>query len=164
MSILDTRSDSLLKNIVNGAEAGFLATLPMSILMVLGWMLLPEEEQYPLPPREITGEVLKEAGVGHRMDEQELTAATVFSHFVFGAAAGAGYGLLEEGLPLHPGVKGALAGLAVWVGSYLGWIPALRILTPATRHPMRRNALMIFVHLVWGAVLGVAFERSKKET
>ena len=33
----------------------------------------------------------------------------------------------------------------------MGWVPALNLLEPATEHPARRNALMIAVHLVWGA-------------
>ena len=44
-------------------------------------------------------------------------------------------------------------GLGVWAMSYLGWIPAARILTPAHRHPLRRNLLMIAAHIVWGLTL-----------
>ena len=44
-------------------------------------------------------------------------------------------------------------GLGVWAMSYLGWIPAVRILTPAHRHPLRRNLLMIAAHIVWGLTL-----------
>ena len=156
------RSDRSIDELLKGAAAGFIATIPMSILIVAGWMLLPKQEQYALPPREVTGEVLDKAGLEDRMDEQQLTAATLLFHFGFGAATGAGYGLFENRLRLHPAVKGAVAGLAVWVGSFLGWIPAFEILKPATRHPLRRNALMIFVHLVWGAVLGLVFEKFNK--
>jgi uncharacterized membrane protein YagU involved in acid resistance len=55
---------------------------------------------------------------------------------------------------MNPDLKkktGAAAGLAVWLASYMGWIPAVGNLEPATRHPARRNALMIVAHLVWGA-------------
>jgi hypothetical protein len=51
-------------------------------------------------------------------------------------------------------MKGAAYGVAVWTGSYLGWIPTLGLLKPATRHPAERNALMLAAHLVWGAALG----------
>jgi uncharacterized membrane protein YagU involved in acid resistance len=44
-------------------------------------------------------------------------------------------------------------GLGVWALSYLGWIPAARILAPAYRHPVRRNLLMIAAHVVWGLTL-----------
>ncbi|HAE50229.1 MAG: hypothetical protein CMO30_07955 [Tistrella sp.] len=46
----------------------------------------------------------------------------------------------------------------MWAASYLGWIPAARILKPATRHPWRRNLLMIAAHLVWGASLAKGLE------
>jgi hypothetical protein len=32
-------------------------------------------------------------------------------------------------------------------------VPALEILAPATRHPWRRNLLMIMAHVVWGVTL-----------
>jgi uncharacterized membrane protein YagU involved in acid resistance len=66
-----------------------------------------------------------------------------------------------------PGKKaGAVAGTAVWLASYMGWIPAVGTLAPATRHPARRNALMIGVHLVWGASTAAAIRelRLARET
>jgi hypothetical protein len=39
----------------------------------------------------------------------------------------------------------------------MGWLPALGILQPATKHPAQRNALMIVAHLVWGSVTGLVF-------
>ena len=49
---------------------------------------------------------------------------------------------------------GLTAGVAIWAGSYLGWLPAMGILSPATRHPWRRNLLMIVAHIIWGVTLG----------
>ncbi len=57
---------------------------------------------------------------------------------------------------MPPALAGAGFGLAVWAGSYLGWLPAAGILRPATEHPPRRVALMIAAHLVWGASAGLA--------
>jgi hypothetical protein len=56
-------------------------------------------------------------------------------------------------------LAGAGFGVAVWAGSYLGWLPAAGILSPATEHPPRRNALMIASHVVWGATAGVVFDK-----
>ena len=53
-------------------------------------------------------------------------------------------------------MTGALAGGGVWMASYLGWLPGMGILKPATRHPGRRNALMLGAHLVWGAATALA--------
>ena len=32
----------------------------------------------------------------------------------------------------------------------MGWIPAFGVLKPATEHPLRRNAVMLGAHFVWG--------------
>jgi ribosomal protein S12 methylthiotransferase accessory factor YcaO len=45
---------------------------------------------------------------------------------------------------------GAAAGGAVWLGSYMGWIPAFGVLKPATKHPLRRDAVMLGAHFAWG--------------
>jgi len=94
-----------------------------------------------------------------KVPEGEMVAVTLLSHFGYGAAAGAVYSLLEKNIPLEAAIKGALAGVAVWVGSYLGWLPAMGILTPATRHPLRRNLLMIVAHLVWGVTMGAVLRK-----
>src|SRR5688500_16069391 len=149
-----------MNRILSGALAGLAATAPMSLAMKLMHEQLPREEQYPLPPREIAEEVAEKAGVVEHMDEGQRQAATWASHFAYGAACGALYGALSgEGADERPVLAGAGFGLAVWAGSYLGWLPAAGILAPATKHPARRNALMIAAHLVWGATAGLAVER-----
>ena len=152
------------RDLRRGGMAGLIATIPMTISMLLGWRLLPKRERYPLPPREIIGEFTERMG-GRESDftETELTAATLLAHFGYGALTGSTYALIERKIPLRSSLKGALAGLFIWVVSYLGWIPAVRILTPATRHPWRRNLLMIFAHLVWGLTLGEVIRRSDSE-
>jgi uncharacterized membrane protein YagU involved in acid resistance len=141
--------DSLLS-----AVAGFVATVPMTIFMVLLHRRLPEEEQYPLPPREITMKAADEAGVIDHLSPEARSAATLITHFGFGAAAGALYGAVADSIPLPSRLKAVLFGLGVWSVSYLGIFPALGVLTPATEHPPRRNALMIAAHVVWGLALG----------
>ena len=98
------------------------------------------------------------------MTDGQLTAATLFSHFGYGALFGAAYALMEKRVPLRSGVKGVLAGILLWAGSYLGWLPALRLLKPATRHPWRRNALMILAHIVWGLTLGETTRKLESDT
>jgi putative membrane protein len=147
-------SDLSIRKIVKGAAAGFIATAPMSISMLIGWMLLPGREKYPLPPRLITEEITEQVGIEDQMTEDQLVGLTIFSHFGYGALFGSIYALFEKRMPMHSSLKGGLAGLALWIGSYLGWLPALGILRPATRHPWRRNLLMILAHLVWGVTLG----------
>jgi putative membrane protein len=152
--LFTSESDLSLRKLLKGAAAGFVATAPMSVSMLIGWMLLPRPEKYPLPPRLITEEITERVGLEDRMGEDQLVGLTIFSHFGYGALFGAVYALFDNRIPMHSGLRGALAGMALWVGSYLGWLPALGILRPATRHPWRRNLLMIIAHLVWGVTLG----------
>ena len=149
-----------MNRILSGALAGLAATAPMTLAMKLMHEQLPRDEQYPLPPREITEEMAEKVGAVEHMGEAERVAATWASHFAYGAASGALYGALSgRGADARPALAGVGFGLAVWAGSYLGWLPAAGVLAPATKHPARRNALMIAAHVVWGATTGLLVER-----
>ena len=139
--------------LIQGAAAGLVATLPMTLFMRSAWKRLPAYEKYALPPRQITREVLTPRRFW-KMGAEKQTALTLLFHFLFGAAVGSVYGVVEDRIPLQNAVKGPLAGLLVWASSYLGWIPAMGILPPATEHPWRRNVLMVVAHLIWGVTLG----------
>lgn len=173
-------------NLKAGALAGLAATVPMTLLMLLGYrFLLRSEEQYPLPPAEITeqiveavtGEETPAAGAGASQSYPDtpnpvpaaaaarsetgvagtMPALTLAAHLGYGAAIGAAYGALPARMPgaaLSPEAKGIVWGLAVWTTSYLGWLPLVHVLRPATEHPARRTALMIAAHVLWGAVAG----------
>ena len=129
-----------------GGIAGFVGTLVMTSAMSRGHRRLPPEDRYPLTPREIVDSTFDKAGI--EPTNEAAKDATLASHFLYGAACGA---LIAVGDPKPSEGKGAVAGAGVWLASYLGWIPAVGILKPATDHPWRRNLLMIGVHLVWGA-------------
>jgi uncharacterized membrane protein YagU involved in acid resistance len=148
---------------LQGAAAGLIATLPMTIFMQAAWMQLPARELHPLPPRQITRKFLKQLGVHRRLSQTSQAVLTWLLHFLFGAMAGSLYGIMEEKFPIRNPVKGSLAGMTLWTGSYLGWIPALGILPPATRHPWRMNLLMIVAHLIWGVSLGVLSKELNSE-
>jgi len=144
--------------LMNGALAGFVATAPMSAFMWTARELLPPAEQYPLPPNQIVADVAAKAGVEEAAAGPDHALATAAAHFGYGAAAGALYAVLPHQISPSPALNGILFGLLVWSGSYLGLLPALGILRPATEHPAPRNALMIAAHVVWGATLGVAVD------
>ncbi|RUW89930.1 hypothetical protein EOA19_22970 [Mesorhizobium sp. M7A.F.Ca.US.010.02.1.1] len=118
-----------------GALAGLAATMAMTSAMRRFHGLLNGTNRYPLPLREIVDRM------NSGRDERQARTNS-------GAMTGAVFALL----PRHRG-SGILYGLGVWTASYLGWIPAARILAPAWRHPAERNLLMIAVHIVWGTVL-----------
>lgn len=144
-----------MNEMTTGALAGFAATVPMTWAMEVLHRRLPDHERHPLPPREITERVAAEAGVADDLSETEHVGLALAGHFGYGTVAGALYGPVARHLPLPPVAAGMAYGLAVWAGSYLGLLPALGIMSPATRHPPRRTGVMIAAHLVWGAALGV---------
>ena len=149
-----------MNRILLGALAGLAATGPMTLAMKLMHEQLPREERYPLPPRQVTEGLARKAGVNEQLDEEEREAATWVSHFAYGATCGALYGAVSgEKVDEHALLAGVGFGLAVWAGSYLGWLPAAGIISPATEHPARRTALMIAAHAVWGATTAVGVER-----
>ncbi len=128
-----------------GAIAGFAATLAMTAAMRRMHEKLPLKERYPLTPREIVDSA---AGEAKSNRENEVAKdVTTAAHFAYGAATGALLGAAN--VTLGP-VSGGLGGVGVWLASYMGWIPGVRLLKPATLHPPRRNALMIAAHVVWG--------------
>ena len=143
----------LLHRILLGTISGTVATGPMSVAMILLHRRLPLHERYPLPPRRITARLAEKTGLGKYLDSDDRDTVTLISHFAYGGLAGALYSVASDRQRQGP-VKGALFGLVVWAVSYHGWLPAARILSPATEHPERRNLLMIVAHLIWGAVLG----------
>jgi hypothetical protein len=104
--------------------------------------VLPDDERYPLPPREIVDRTVP------AVDETKARSKTLLAHFGFGGLTGALFALM-------PGFRGGgvAYGIGVWTLSYLGWIPAARFLAPAHRHPLRRNLLMMAAHVIWGLTL-----------
>jgi uncharacterized membrane protein YagU involved in acid resistance len=123
-----------------GGIAGFVATMAMTSAMRRLHRQLPPKERYPLTPREI---------VDSAFDPPAAAAPdiTLIAHFAYGAGCGA---LIAAANPRIGRVGGAAAGGAVWLTSYMGWLPAFGILKPATEHPLRRDIVMLGAHFVWG--------------
>lgn len=137
---------------LRGAIAGTVATIPMTLVMARLFRELPESQRYPLPPRLIMENLSRRTPLRGLPNEATLTEVTLTAHFVYGAATGAIFPYLERHSETNV-LRGAVYGVGVWAASYLGWIPAAHILTPATHHPAKRNALMLLAHLVWGSAL-----------
>ena len=148
-------------DLLKGALSGAIATVPMTVAMVAMHRALPPSEKYPLPPSLITENLEQKAGVVDQVDRKEHRALTMVSHFGYGALCGGLFALaLHTRAPRTSTSVGAgvLFGLGVWGTSYLGLLPALRLLGSAKNIPPRRNALMIAAHVVWGAALGLALK------
>jgi putative membrane protein len=143
-----------------GSIAGAVATAPMTATMMALHRMLPRHQQTPLPPHVAAENAADAVGAGEAMDaagEDGRKGVALAAHFSYGAAAGAAYAPLAGKSGLHPAAEGALYGLAVWGGSYLGLMPATGLYNSATDEPAERNIMMIAAHVVWGASLGIVF-------
>lgn len=161
MSTPDDDRLKLRSRLLIGGIAGFVGTMAMTAAMRRLHRRLPAEERYPLTPREIVDSGSKQLGLP--IAGEAAKDVTTVAHFAYGAACGA---MIAAMNPDPKKRTGAAAGAAIWLASYMGWIPAVGTLEPATRHPARRNMLMIGVHLIWGAATAAAIRelREARET
>ena len=148
---------------LRGTVAGTIATLPMTLFMLAMHQLLPRWQRYALPPEEITREATERMQVRQHMTRPQELGATLVSHFGYGASMGLFYSLFVEPWSLATAFKGMLFGLLIWAGSYLGWLPAANFSVAAPKEPLRRNALMIVAHLIWGTTTAFASNALKKK-
>jgi uncharacterized membrane protein YagU involved in acid resistance len=144
--------------LLQGGIAGLVATGPMSVFMLATRRFLPKRHRYALPPEIITEELAQRMHVRWHMNKVQVEAATVVSHFGYGAAMGTLYGSSRNKIPLPSPVKGILFGLIVWAASYLGLLPLIGMSESGRSEPGRRNLLMIAAHVVWGVTLGLVAE------
>lgn len=145
----------LVKRIATGAIAGFLATAPMTVAMMLMQRWFAPRHYGPLSPRQVTDNLTSILGLPQKTQAQH-DRLTLAAHYSYGAAVGMLYPLLNS-LPLPVVLTGAWHGLLVWAGSYLGLLPSTGLLDSATERPRRRNLLMITAHLIWGISLGAVY-------
>ena len=143
--------------VVAGAIGGFVATVPMTTVMGVLHRQLPWWQRFRLPPREITTNLLAKTGVRHRVPRETESVAVAAGHFAYGAAAGAIYGALPW--TRRDLTSGVLYGLAVWAGSYGGWLPAAGLAAPLGRRTKEHIVLMVLAHVMWGSVLGASVRR-----
>jgi putative membrane protein len=139
----------------NGALAGMIATLPMTLFMLLMARVLPKWQHYDLPPEALTDELAERAGVKEHLEKPERVVAALIAHMGYGTAMGTVYPLFAKNISFPSILRGIVFGLGVWIVSYLGLLPALQMKTTAQQEPLQRNLLMIAAHVIWGATLGI---------
>lgn len=147
-------STGMARVITKTLVAGLISTTAMTIVMEMLYRTLPRDEQYALPPEEIAT-VAEMKVLGKPLNPSQHMIFTLVSHFGYGITLAGIYSVIAKKLPFPPLINGVSYGIAVWVGSYYGWLPAFRVLPSATEFPPERRTLMIIAHLVWGAVLGI---------
>lgn len=133
---------------MQGAVAGVAATGVMSVVMVAGSRAGLMRDQ---PPKRIARKLL---GAKHRRRPGEGVLGAL-THFGFGAASGALFGLAtRKRTPQVP--LGVAYALGIWLVSYQGWVPGLNILPPLHRDRPGRPLVMGTGHVVYGTALVLA--------
>lgn len=143
-------SEQVIGTVVRGLVVGAAATVLMSAVMVAAQRagLMGK-----LPPERVVERGAEAAGASPEGHEVDMLAGV--AHVGFGAVAGAGFGPLAFWLrPRAPEAVAIPWALAIWLVSYFGWIPALRILPPPNKDRPGRAASMLAAHLVYGLALG----------
>ncbi len=140
--------------LVRGAADGVVATAVMSAAMLLAKRSCAMGE---MPPEKITARFLNRAGVPRTAEQQDALA--IAFHFAFGAVGGACFRLAAARIPAPAVPLGMAYGTGIWAVSYMGWVPALRIMPPADRDRRGRQLAMIAGHLMYGSTLGLLVAR-----
>lgn len=138
-----------------GGIAGVLATLPQSGVV---WGMRRAGVYQRRPPPEVIVEDLTSKTGSPPPGPARSAPVKLAAHFGFGAAGGAGYGLLTSVVPVHP-LTGVLTGLGIWKGSYDGWIPALGIMPPPEEDEQGRVVTMVLAHVAYGLALALVLRR-----
>lgn len=108
------------------------------------------------PPERIVERGAEAADVPTSETERNVAASA--AHIAFGAAAGAGLGLIARAIPAAAVGFAALSwAIVVWAVSYFGWVPALRIMPAPTEDRPGRAWTMFGAHVVFGLALGGAW-------
>lgn len=151
-----------MKSLQAGIWSGVMATGSMTAALFYLNRSIDTEEEKPLPPAMLSNDFLDTLGIADKLTSAQRENFTMISHFGYGAACGALYSLLSSQYKSNPLLKGTLFGLAVWSGSYLGWMPPLGLRTAAQNMSKGRNAMMFLAHIAWGASLGF-FENEMRQ-
>ncbi len=143
-----------------GAGAGSVGTVPMTLFMLGAHRLLPGWQKYALPPEKITEEAAERADID--LDKPQLLGASLVAHLGYGASMGSLYNTFAKKVELPAVVKGGVFGVVVWGASYLGWLPIASFSVAAPEEPMKRNALMIGAHIIWGVTTAVVVDQIER--
>ena len=111
---------------------------------------------------ERTANIVSYAVFNHRLTKSEKDIGGTISHYVFGAATGAIYGLAAEVIPQSTLGRGLPYGAAVWLVADEGVVPALGLSLYPKEYPVQQHAVALASHLVFGLTLDIARRAIRK--
>ncbi|HEV2124952.1 MAG TPA: DUF1440 domain-containing protein, partial [Chloroflexota bacterium] len=153
------RPQHTLSSLLTGGLAGAAATVPMTAVMEVMKQWQPPQERYRLPPIAITTRAAAKVGLEEHVHHSEWSAVSLAAHFGYGASMGALYAATRQTIRPPFLLGGAIYGLALWAGGYLGWVPALGLYRRSTQQPRARRMLNVWSHVVYGMVLHLLLDR-----
>ena len=134
------------QRVLAGLLGGIAGTAVMTVVMRALHRRLPHRDRHPLPPRHIVMAMADKSGIGRPDSEDTRRRLTLAGHYAYGTGLGALYGVMSPETRWAPLTGGIPFGLAVWSGSYLGWLPAAGLYRSATHESAPRNLLMVASH------------------
>ena len=163
------RMRNMLIRLAAGAVGGAAATLLMTKSMPLA-KKLPEKLRPQMPHRD-PGDFMVSQGeklVGP-LSQKVHSGAAQGLHWAYGMSWPLGLAALAGVLRLDtPGKRvaaGAILGVVCWLAGYEGWLPAAKLVPPAHRVPLAKNASGLASHVAYGtiAALPLAFAAPRFE-
>lgn len=137
-------------NLKSGFIAGFIATVVLSVLMVMKGMM----------------------GVMPELDVAAMLAGMIgapvivgwIAHFVIGTVAwGGGFAVLYDYIPGSSGIqKGIVFGIADWLGMMILIMPMAGAGLFGLGLGMMAPVMTLVLHIIFGAVLGAVFANRKQ--
>ena len=178
------------RDAARGAIAGVVGTIVMNAVMKAGQRVAPQASP-PMrrDPGEAAVEQVREATGVTALPPSAEKAGILSTHFGYGAAMGATYGLLRmaaRGGGPSTGARGGAAdtdrllaersdadigdvliegtalGLSVWAIGYLGWLPATGLMPPLTEQRPAQVAGPILNHVLYGIVTAGAYHAMRR--
>lgn len=136
--------------------AGMLATVPMTIWMLAANKFFPTPKKDPLPPEEITENLVEQVTNNPKLSKEQKKGLAVLNHFFYGGVVGIPYSLFNG----KTFAQGTAYGLLVWASNYLGLLPTLNLYPSAKQEPQRMNGIMVLGHIIWGSSLNYLNQNS----
>jgi uncharacterized membrane protein YagU involved in acid resistance len=143
--------------IFRGAAAGVAATGAMSLFLEAARRAGTIDRE----PPEIITENIEETVEAPVLPDASFRTRWIAVHVAFGAAMGGVFGLLRGRLPRNTLAAGALFGTGLWTTMYTTVLPVTRLYPKPDDDWKPRAGTIAAGHLVYGATLALAFDRSR---
>jgi Na+/proline symporter len=145
-----------MNRIVRGALAGALATVAMSVPIVVARQL---GFVGTMPPEQVNRNVARRTPLLPDPSSDAFHVAWPVAHVAYGAGCGVLFSLLRPAVRQSNAGPGLAYGMVVWAAGYAGYLPALDIYPSPDEDTRSRTVTMVLAHAVFGVSLAVLEER-----